>query len=85
MNRNVKKLNERLRELSVLLVRAEDKDKKNNIKIKNLGAKLNQALAGKLQEISEYQSMFKMVKEALGDRDDIIVSGDRFIFLQRFF
>jgi len=86
MNRNVKKLNERLRELSVLLVRAEDKDKKNNIKIKNLGAKLNQALAGKLQEISEYQSMFfKMVKEALGDRDDIIVSGDRFIFPSEIF
>ena len=41
MNRNVKKLNERLRELSVLLVRAEDKDK-NNIKIKK--AKLNQVL-----------------------------------------
>ena len=31
---------------------------KNKEIIKNLGKKLNQALAGKLQELSEYQSIF---------------------------
>ena len=30
--------------------------KTNKVKIENLGKKLNQALAGKLQEISKYQS-----------------------------
>ena len=58
MNRNIEKLNQRLKELSSLLVDAEERDKRNKVKIENLGKKLNQALAGKLREISEYQSIF---------------------------
>ena len=86
MKRNIEKLNKRLGELSSLLVAAEEKDKTNKVKIENLGKKLNQALAGKLQEISKYQSeFFKKIKEALGDREDIIVSGDRFIFPSEIF
>mgnify|MGYP003328997280 CR=1 FL=1 len=64
----------------------EEEDKKNKVKIENLGKKLNQALAGKLQELSEYQSIFfKKIKEALGDRKDIKVEGDRFIFPSEIF
>ncbi len=86
MNRNIEKLNQRLNELSSLLVDAEERDKRNKVQIENLGKKLNQALAGKLREISEYQSIFfKKVREALGERDDIIVSGDRFIFPSEIF
>ena len=82
----MKKLNKRLSELSKLLISSEEEDKRNKVKIENLGKKLNQALAGKLQELSEYQSIFfKKIKEALGDRTDIKVQGDRFIFLLRFF
>ena len=81
MKRNIEKLNNRLNELSSLLIAAEEKDKTNKVKIENLGKKLNQALAGKLQEISKYQSeFFRKIKEALGNREDIIVSGDMFIF-----
>ena len=86
MKRNIKKLNNRLSELSSLLIAAEDKDKANKVKIENLGKKLNRALAGKLQEISKYQSeFFKKIKQVLGDREDIIVSGDRFIFPSEIF
>ena len=86
LNRNVEKLNKRLAELSKLLVSAEDQDKRNKVKIENLGKKLNQALAGKLQELSEYQSIFfKKIKKALGDRTDIKVQGDRFIFPSEIF
>ena len=86
MKRNIEKLNNRLNELSSLLIAAEEKDKTNKVKIENLGKKLNQALAGKLQEISKYQSeFFRKIKEALGNREDIIVSGDRFIFPSEIF
>ena len=86
MKRNIEKLNNRLNELSSLLIDAEEKDKTNKVKIENLGKKLNQALAGKLQEISKYQSeFFKKIKKALGQREDIIVSGDRFIFPSEIF
>jgi len=86
MKRNIEKLNNRLNELSSLLIAAEEKDKTNKVKIENLGKKLNQALAGKLQEISKYQSeFFKKIKKALGQREDVIVSGDRFIFPSEIF
>ncbi len=86
LNRNVEKLNKKLAELSKLLIVAEEQDKKNKIKIENLGKKLNQALASKVQELSKYQSIFfKKIKQAVGDRDDIIVSGDRFIFPSEIF
>ena len=69
-----------------MLISAEEEDKKKKIQIENLGKKLNQALAWKLQELSEYQSIFfKKIKEALGDRKDIKVEGDRFIFPSEIF
>ena len=86
LNRNVDKLNDRIKELSKLLLASEENDKKNKIKIENLGKKLNQALASRVQELSEYQSLFfKMIKESIGNRDDIKVSGDRFIFPSEIF
>ncbi len=81
LKRDVDKLNKRLTELSKLLIEAEEEDKKNKVKITNLGQRLNQALASKVAELKKYQSdFFKSIKEAIGDRDDIIISGDRFIF-----
>ena len=72
--------------MSKLLISSEEKDRKNKIKIENLGKKLNQALAGKIQELTEYQSIFfKKIKNALGSRNDIIVQGDRFIFPSEIF
>ena len=86
LNRNVDKLNKRLAELSKLLIASEEEDKKNKIKIENLGKRLNQALASKVQELSKYQSIFfKKVKEAVGDREDVVISGDRFIFPSEIF
>ncbi len=86
LNRNVKKLNNKLKDLTKLLEIVEEKDKKNKIKIENLGKKLNQALAGKVQQLTEYQSIFfRKIKEAIGDREDLKVSGDRFIFPSELF
>ena len=73
-------------ELSKLLIQAEAEDEKNKVQIKNLGQRLNQALASKVAELSEYQSVFfKNIREALGNRDDVIISGDRFIFPSEIF
>ncbi len=81
LKRDLNKLNKRLTELSKLLIESEEEDKKNQVIIKDLGKKLNQALAGKVLELKKYQSVFfKRIKEAIGERDDIVVQGDRFIF-----
>ena len=86
LNQNIKTLNDKLTELSSLLIQAEREDQKNKIQIKNLGEKLNQALANKVQELKKYQSsFFKKIKESLGDREDIKITGDRFIFPSEIF
>ena len=86
LKRELSKLNNRLTELSKLLIDSEEEDKKNQVIIKNLGKKLNQALAGKVLELKKYQSVFfKRIKDAIGDRDDIVVQGDRFIFPSEIF
>ncbi len=86
LKRDIEKLTKKLSELSKLLIQAEAEDEKNKVQIKNLGQRLNQALASKVAELSEYQSVFfKNIREALGNRDDVIISGDRFIFPSEIF
>jgi len=51
------------------------------IKIADLGQRLNVALAKKVQELARYRSdFFGKLKEALGERADFQVVGDRFVF-----
>ncbi len=86
LNENLLQLNSQITKLKVLLANSEEKDKKNQVQIKNLGKKLNLALAGRVQELSEYQSIFlKKIKNAIGNRKDVIISGDRFIFPSEIF
>ena len=86
LKRDLQKLNDRLSQLSELLIDAEEEDKKNKVKIQNLGKRLNQALAGKVAELNKYQSeFFKRIRKAIGERDDIKVSGDRFVFPSEIF
>ncbi len=86
LKRDLQKLNDRLSQLSKLLIDAEEEDKKNKIKIQNLGKKLNQALASKVAELSRYQSeFFKKIRKSIGEREDIIISGDRFVFPSEIF
>ena len=86
LKQNLIELNEQINQLKVLLDESEDRDRKNQIQIKNLGKKLNLALAGKVQELSEFQSIFlKKIKKVIGNRNDVIISGDRFIFPSEIF
>ena len=81
LEKNITELKKQIVTLSKFLDQAEKEDKKKKVQIENLGKKLNLALAGKVQELSEYQSIFlKKIKESIGQRRDIKISGDRFIF-----
>ena len=67
--------------LNEALEAAERKDKENQVKISNFGKRLNVALAGKVQELAKYRSeFFGRLREVLGERKDIRVVGDRFVF-----
>jgi chemotaxis protein MotB len=51
------------------------------IEITELGNKLNAALLSKVQELEKYRSeFFGRLREVLGDRQEVQVQGDRFIF-----
>jgi chemotaxis protein MotB len=51
------------------------------VQIADLGRRLNLALASKVEELARYRSeFFGRLREALGDRADIRIVGDRFVF-----
>lgn len=60
---------------------AEVQDAANQLVIEDLGARLNLALQERVEELSRYRSdFFGRLREILGDRDDIRIVGDRFVF-----
>ena len=81
LNQQIAAIRNQLAGLNEALEAAERKDEKNQVRISDLGKRLNVALAGKVQELAKYRSeFFGRLREVLGDRKDIRVVGDRFVF-----
>lgn len=81
LNAQLAALRRQLQSLQEALDAAEAKDKEQEAQIENLSQRLNAALARKVQELQEVRSrFFEALRAALGDRDDIKVVGDRFVF-----
>ena len=60
---------------------SEAKNKDQQVQLADLGRRLNQALASKVEELARYRSeFFGRLREVLGDRPDIRIVGDRFVF-----
>jgi chemotaxis protein MotB len=74
-------LREQLAKISAALDLSESKTKTQEAQIADLGRRLNLALASKVQELARYRSeFFGRLREIIGDRPDIRVVGDRFVF-----
>ncbi|MFQ5984050.1 MAG: peptidoglycan -binding protein [Alphaproteobacteria bacterium] len=81
LNRQIAALRQQLAALNAALEAAEAKDEEQKVIIADLGQRLNIALAGKVEELERYRSeFFGRLREVLGDRPDIRVVGDRFVF-----
>jgi chemotaxis protein MotB len=81
LNQQLAALRRQLAALQEALDAAEEKDRESQVKIADLGKRLNIALARKVQELARYRSdFFGRLREILGDREDIRVVGDRFVF-----
>ncbi len=62
------------------------KKKSSQLHIADLGQRLNVALAQRVQELSRYRSdFFGKLRDILGNRPDIRVVGDRFVFQSEVF
>jgi chemotaxis protein MotB len=81
LNRQVLALREQLAQLAQALDLAETKSKEQEVQIADLGRRLNLALASKVEELARYRSeFFGRLREVLGERPDIRIVGDRFVF-----
>src|SRR5260370_1072614 len=78
---SVAALREQLAKIAAALDISEAKVKDQQTQIVDLGRRLNLALATKVQELARYRSeFFGRLREIIGDRADIRIVGDRFVF-----
>ncbi len=81
LNQQLLALRQQLAQLAAALDASEAKSKEQQVQIADLGKRLNAALASKVEELARYRSeFFGRLREVLGDRPDIRVVGDRFVF-----
>jgi chemotaxis protein MotB len=60
---------------------SEAKVKDKDVEIKNMAQRLNLALVNKVEELQRYRSeFFGRLREVLGNRADVRIVGDRFVF-----
>ena len=81
LNQQIAALRRQLAALEDALEASEKKDKEAQGRVADLGQRLNVALAQRVQELSRYRSeFFGRLRAILGNRQDIRVVGDRFVF-----
>jgi chemotaxis protein MotB len=86
LNQQITALRRQLAALEEALDVSEKKDKESQGRIAELGQRLNVALAQRVQELSRYRSdFFGRLRAILGNRPDIRVVGDRFVFQSEVF
>src|SRR6516164_2699401 len=81
LNAQIATLRDQLSRIAAALDASEAKVKDQQGQIVELGKRLNLALVNKVEELARYRSeFFGRLREILGDRPDIRVLGDRFVF-----
>ncbi len=81
LSNEIENLKIELLTLNKALEASEIETASKNLEIEILGERLNKALTSKIFELQKYRSeFFGKLQSLLGDRDDIKVVGDRFIF-----
>lgn len=86
LNQQIAAMRRQLAALEEALSASEAKEKDAQGRIQELGSRLNVALAQRVQELARYRSdFFGRLRQILGNRQDIRVVGDRFVFQSEVF
>jgi chemotaxis protein MotB len=86
LNQQIAALRRQLASLEEALDVSDKRDKESQARLADLGARLNVALAQRVQELSRYRSeFFGRLRVILGNRSDIRIVGDRFVFQSEVF
>jgi chemotaxis protein MotB len=81
LNQQIQALRKQIAALEDALDVSDQRDREANVKIADLGRRLNVALAQRVQELNRYRSdFFGRLREILSDRENIRIVGDRFVF-----
>jgi chemotaxis protein MotB len=81
LNQQIAALRRQIAALEDALQASEKRDRESETRIADLGQRLNVALARRVQELSRFRSdFFGQLRKLIGDRDDIRIVGDRFVF-----
>src|SRR4051812_20148547 len=86
LNQQIAALRRQLGALQEALEVSEKKDREAQGQIADLGSRLNVALAQRVQELTRYRSdFFGRLRAILGNRPDVRIVGDRFVFQSEVF
>ncbi|MFC0408060.1 peptidoglycan -binding protein [Roseomonas elaeocarpi] len=81
LSQQLEALRAELRRVAAALDIQEASGRDKDAQITALGQKLNAALAARVEELQRYRSdFFGRLREVLGDRPDVRIVGDRFVF-----
>lgn len=81
LNAQVEQLRAQLASVGTALEISEKSNKDKDVQIANLGARLNSALAQKVEELQQFRSdFFGQLRRVLAGRPGIQIVGDRFVF-----
>jgi chemotaxis protein MotB len=81
LNQQIAALRRQLAAIEAALQASEGREQEAQTRIADLGARLNVALAQKVQELARYRSdFFGRLRDVIGTRPDIRIVGDRFVF-----
>jgi chemotaxis protein MotB len=86
LNQQIAALRRQLSALESALEASESKDKESQAKLGQMAQRLNLALAQRVEELSRFRSeFFGRLRAILGNRPEIRVVGDRFVFQSEVF
>jgi chemotaxis protein MotB len=86
LNQQIAALRRQLQLIQGALDLSERKDSESQARIAELGQRLNLALAQRVQELQAYRSdFFGRLRAILGNRPDVRIVGDRFVFQSELF
>ena len=81
LNEQILALKREMMSLNDILKKSEMENELKNVKIVDLGRKLNRALASRVQELAKFRSeFFGRLQDVLKNRRDVRTVGDRFVF-----
>ncbi len=86
LNEQIAALRRQMAALEEALNASETRNTESQSRITDLGRRLNVALAQRVQELNRFRSeFFGRLREILGNRPDVRIEGDRFVFQSEVF